>query len=141
MNQRITSQLPPALLEVLRTGCPALLLTTGADGFPATAYTWALALDVVTLRFAADHGSATVANLERESRAALQIISPGNLIFLIKGVSAPVKPSIEAASFKMALMALSVHHWHGAGSRQHRRHQHSRRKEPAHHHPRRACIR
>jgi hypothetical protein len=85
------------------------MLTTGADGIPATAYTWALALDFVTLRFAADHGSATVANLERESRAALQIISPGNLIFLIKGVSAPVKPSIEAASFKMALMALSVH--------------------------------
>jgi hypothetical protein len=96
------------LLESLQTGCPALLLTIGADGFPSTAYTWTVALDAVTLRFAADHGSATLANLERESRAALQIISPGNLIFLIKGVTALVKSSIEAAPFKVAMMNLSV---------------------------------
>jgi hypothetical protein len=108
MNQRVISQLPPALLDTLRSGCPALLLTVGTDGYPHTAYTWVVALDPTTLRFAADHGSATMANLEREPAAALQIISPGNLVFLIKGITRPVKPQIEAAPFKVALMALTV---------------------------------
>jgi hypothetical protein len=108
MSQHITTSLPLALLNVLQQGCPALLLTLGTDGFPATAYTWTVALDAVMLRFAADHGSATLANLEREQRASLQIISQENLIFLIKGVSMPVKPQIEAAPFKVAMMALEV---------------------------------
>ncbi len=107
MNPRIISQLPPALLEALRIGAPALLLTNGADGYPHTAYTWAVALDAVSLRFAADQGSATLANLERESAAALQIIR-GDLIFLIKGITALVKSQIEAAPFKVAMMALTV---------------------------------
>ncbi|HXV99307.1 MAG TPA: pyridoxamine 5'-phosphate oxidase family protein [Anaerolineae bacterium] len=108
MSQSTLTQLPDALLSVLRAGCPALLLTVGVDGFAHTAYTWAVALDATTLHFAADHGSSTLANLEREQRAALQIISRENLIFLIKGAATPVKPQLEAAPFKIALWALAV---------------------------------
>jgi hypothetical protein len=109
MSQSILSQLPNALLLALKIGCPALLLTVGVDGFPHTAYTWAVALDAVKLRFAADHGGSTMANLEREQRAALQIISRENLIFLIKGAAGSVKPQLEATPFKIALWALAVH--------------------------------
>jgi hypothetical protein len=102
------TQLPDAMLQALKTGCPALLLTVGLDGFPHTAYTWVVGLDAATLRFAADHGSSTLANLEREQRAALQIINQENLIFLIKGAATPVKLQLEAAPFKIALWALAV---------------------------------
>jgi len=105
---RITGQLPDSLLNLLRNGCPALLLTIGDDGFPATAYTWIVALTPTTIRFGADHGSATLANLEREQRASLQIIAPGNLIFLVKGSASQLKAQIEATPFKMAMMALEV---------------------------------
>jgi hypothetical protein len=46
--------------------------------------------------------------LEREQRAALQIINQENLIFLIKGAAVPVKLQLEAAPFKIALWALAV---------------------------------
>lgn len=108
MSRRIAAQLPDSLLNVLKTGCPALILTVGEDGFPNTAYTWAVAVSSTTVHFGADHGSATLANLKQEPRAALQIMGEGNLIFLIKGVTRQVKPQIEAASFKVAMMALEV---------------------------------
>jgi hypothetical protein len=108
MSQRVTRQLPAALLTVLQQGCPALLLTSGADGYPATAYTWTVAVDTLTLRFATDHGSATLANLERDPHAALQIINPGNLIFLIKGDAALLKLQLETTPFGMALWGLTV---------------------------------
>jgi hypothetical protein len=108
MSPRVTSQLPGPLLNLLQTGCPALLLTIGPDGLPHTAYTWLVALEATTIRFAADHGSTTLANLEREWRASLQIIAQGNFVFLIKGTVRQVKPQIEAAPFKMAMMALQV---------------------------------
>ncbi len=108
MSSRVTSQLPDHVLNVLKEGCPALLLTTGLDGFPNTAYTWVVAPDAMTVRFGADHGSTTLANLEREPRASLQIIGPENLVFLIKGATSRIKPQIEAAPFKIAMMTLSV---------------------------------
>jgi hypothetical protein len=108
MKTRVTPVVPPLLLETLQLGCPALLVTTGADGFPHTAYTWAVALDETTVRFAADVGGTTVTNLAREPRAALQIIAAPDLVYLIKGVAEEVKPQIEAASFKVMMMALAV---------------------------------
>ncbi len=108
MGRRLAAQLPDSLLKVLKAGCPALLLTVGEDSFPNTAYTWAVAVDATTIRFGVDHRSDTLANLERERRASLQIIGQGNLIFLIKGVTRQVKSQIEAAPFKIAMMALEV---------------------------------
>ncbi len=108
MSLRVTNQLPDPLLNLLSQGCPALLLTVGADGFPNTAYTWAIVPDTVTVRFGADYGSTTLANLQREQRASLQIIGQGNLVYLIKGAASQIKPQIEAAPFKIALMALDI---------------------------------
>jgi hypothetical protein len=108
MSQRVTTHLPNALLDVLKEGCPALLLTMGEDGFSSTAYTWIVALDSTSIRFGADHGSATLASLDREGRASIQLIGPGNLIFLIKGTTSPVKSQIEATPIKMAMMAMEV---------------------------------
>lgn len=93
---RVSAELPDVLLAALREGHAALLLTPGADGFPAAAFTWAVALDAGTVRFGADHGSSALANLEREGRASLQVLADG-LSFLLKGRAAPVKPSIDAA--------------------------------------------
>lgn len=106
MSQQVISKVPPALLNLLQQGCPALLLTIGVDDFPHTAFTWAVAGDTA-LRFAADHGSVTLANLEREPRAALQIIGD-NLIFLVKGAVRLIKPQIEAAPYRVAMMELAV---------------------------------
>src|SRR5712691_9064794 len=93
---RVTAQLPDGLLALLRGGQAALLLTSGADGFPAAAFTWAVALDDSTVRFGADHGRSHLANLEREGRASLQILADGQA-FLLKGRAAPVQPAIDAA--------------------------------------------
>ena len=108
MSRLVAAQLPDSLLNVLHTGCPALLLTVGEDRFPNTAYTWVVAVNATTIRFGADHGSATLANLEREQRASLQIIAEGNQIYLIKGNASIIKPQIEAAPFKIAMVALEV---------------------------------
>jgi hypothetical protein len=108
MSRRIAAQLPDSLLNVLKIGSPTLLLTVGEDGFPNTAFSWAVAVDSTTIHFGADHGSATLANLERTERASLQFIGQDNLVFLIKGTTRKVKFQIEAAPFKIAMMALDV---------------------------------
>ncbi len=108
MSPRVTKQLSDPLLNLLSQGCPALLLTVGADGFPNTAYTWAIAPDIATIRFGADYGSTTLVNLQQEPRASLQIIGPGNLVYLIKGAVLQIKAQIEAAPFKIAMMALEI---------------------------------
>ena len=108
MSQVSPNRLPDPLLKLLQTGCPALLLTVGEDGFPSAAYTWTAAVSPTRIRFGADHGSHTLANLQRQGRASLQIIGRGKLTFLIKGLVSQVKPEIEAAPFKIALMALDT---------------------------------
>lgn len=108
MSRRVAAQLPDSLLNVLKMGSPTLLISVGEDGFPNTAYTWAVAVDATTIRFGADHGSATLNNLEQNERASLQFIGKDNLIFLIKGTTRRVKSQIEAAPFKIAMMALDV---------------------------------
>jgi hypothetical protein len=105
---KITPDLPDNLLALLRAGVPALLLTTGDDGYPNVAYTWAAAPDVRRVRFGADHGSASLANLQRDGRASLEIIAPGNLVFLVKGTASALKDRIAAAPFRIALMEMNV---------------------------------
>jgi len=92
---RASAELPEAPLAALSDGRAALLITPGADGFPAVAFTWAVALDATSVRFGADHGSSALANLERAGRASLQVVAGGPV--LVKGHAAPVRPSIEAA--------------------------------------------
>ena len=104
----MTPELPEKLLGWLRAGGPALLLTIGEDGFPNVAYTWAAAPDARRVRFGADHGSATLANLQRDGRAALEFAAPGNLVFLVKGAVRTFRERIAAAPFRIALMEMIV---------------------------------
>ena len=103
-----TPDLPDKLLIHLRMGAPALLLTTGDDGFPNLAYTWAAAPDAHRVRFGADHGSATLAKLQRDGRASLHIVGPGNLAFLVKGAARTIKDRLAAAPFRIAMMEMAV---------------------------------
>ncbi|MEE1550039.1 MAG: pyridoxamine 5'-phosphate oxidase family protein [Nitrospinaceae bacterium] len=95
-------------MHALGRGIPALLLTVGADGFPNTAYTWVAAPDAQRGRFGVDHGSGTRANLKRNTKAALHIAGPEDLLFLVKGLAKQIEECIEAAPFRISMMEMSV---------------------------------
>ena len=97
--------LPDGLHRLLRAGLPVVLVTVDADGWGHTAMTWAVAVAPDRVRFGVDHGSATLANLERAGKAALQVIARDNAIALIKGRAKPVRARI-AAPFAIAMWEL-----------------------------------
>ncbi len=99
---------PEGLYRLLRTGLPVVLVTVGADGWGHTAMTWAVAIASDRVRFGVDHGSTTLANLERTRKAALQVIARDNTIALIKGHARPVRERIVAAPFAIAMWELAV---------------------------------
>ena len=111
--------LPQKLVAYLFAGAPALMLTAGSDGYPASAFTWLVAIDVTRLRFGVDHGSSSMANLQRSARLAIQVIGPGDLSFLVKGKARPLKERIAAAQpaavmlWEMAVMAVKDQSWPG----------------------------
>ncbi|HLW61342.1 MAG TPA: pyridoxamine 5'-phosphate oxidase family protein [bacterium] len=96
------------LAALLMAGTPAVLVTVGGDGWGHAAMTWAAADDPQRVRFGVDHGSATLANLERDGRAALQIIGTDNILALIKGRARVRRARIAAAPFPMALWEIAV---------------------------------
>ena len=108
MAKQVTSYLPVPLLTLLEQGTPALLLTVDEAQFPHSVFTWAVALDASAVRFAVDRQTTTIANLERNRQATLQVIGPGNLLFLIKGATHQLKPQLAATPLKIALFALRV---------------------------------
>ena len=93
-----TPVLADRLIDYLRPGAPALMLTTGADGYPGSAYTWVVAMDATRLRFAVDLGSSAMANLQRSDQMAIQIIGPDDISFLLKGKARRIKDRIDAAA-------------------------------------------
>ena len=93
----IAETLPKALYDYLNSGAMCLVMTVGEDGYPTDAFTWAAATDDRTVRFGADAGSRTLGNLQRDGRAAIQVIGPDNLVFLVKGEAKKLKANIEAA--------------------------------------------
>jgi len=99
------TRLPEGLHRLLRAGLPVVLVTVDADGWGHTAMTWAVAVAPDRVRFGVDHGSATLANLERAGKAALQVIARDNAIALIKGRAKPVRARI-AAPFAIAMWEL-----------------------------------
>lgn len=105
---RITPDLPDRLLAYVGPGALAMLLTVGEDGYSNVAYGWIAAPEVKRVRFGADHGSATLANLQRDGRAALQIVGSDNLVFLVKGTARQIRERIAAAPMKIALWELRV---------------------------------
>ena len=104
----ITPGLPDSLLAYLHGGAPALMLSVGADGYPHAAYTWVAALGAGVVRFGVDRGTVTFDNVRRNERAALQIIGPGGLLFIVKGVARLIKEGIAAAPFGLSLMEMTV---------------------------------
>lgn len=122
MIGNITSTLPEKLVGYLRPGAPALLLTSGADGYSTSAYTWALGLDDKRLRFAVDVGGSSMANLQRTGQASVQIIGPGDVSFLVKGKSRMIKERIDAAApysimlFEMDVMGAKDQSWTGVST-------------------------
>jgi hypothetical protein len=108
MGSKVSNQFSDPLLNALFDGAPALLLTVGKDGYPRTAFTWVVSGNRKEVLFGADHGTVTLENLEREGRAAIQIILRENLVYLVKGPVKVVKERLQAAPFKMGAWVLDV---------------------------------
>jgi hypothetical protein len=114
--------LAPRLIDYLRPGAPALMLTTGADGYAASAYTWVVAPDAARLRFGVDLGSSSMENLRRSGQVAIQVIGPGDIGFLVKGQARCIKDRIEAAApatvmlWELAVVAARDQSWPGVGT-------------------------
>lgn len=109
MIGNITPHMPEKLVAWLRPGAPGLLLTSGADGYATSAYTWILALDAGRARFAVDEGGSTMANLERGGQATLQVIGQGDVSFIVKGRARRLKDKLAgAAPYVIQLWGLDV---------------------------------
>lgn len=115
----MTPVLAPRLIDYLRPGAPALMLTTGIDGYAGSTYTWVVMMDATRLRFAVDLGSSTMDNLQRSGQVAIQIIGPGDVSFLVKGKARLIKDRIDAATptsimlWEMDVMAAKDQSWPG----------------------------
>lgn len=104
----ITPELPADFLSYVHGGSLCIVITVGEDEYPTDAFAWAVALDDKKLRFTVDHDSKTLANLSRDGRAAVQIIGPDNLVYLVKGVSSLVKSDIDAAPMGIGIWEMDV---------------------------------
>ena len=104
----VTPEMPQKLLTHLEPGAPALLLTAGADGYPSSAYTWAVALGPNVVRFAVDEQGTAFANIQRSGLAGLHVIGPNDLAFLIKGTVRKVKDHIAAAPTALMLYEMQI---------------------------------
>lgn len=122
MIGNITPTLPQNLFGYLRLGAPGLMLTTGADGYATSAYTWVVSVDPKTLRFGVDYGGSAMANIHRTGQTSIQIIGPGDVSFLIKGKSRALKDRIEASApasimmFEMDVMGAKDQSWAGVST-------------------------
>lgn len=103
-----TPMLPEQVFRVLRPGLPAVLITVGEDGWGHAVMAWAVAVAPDCVRFTADHGTRTLANLHRTGKAGLEVIGPDNLLVMIKGHARHVHERIHAAPFGMAMWEMSV---------------------------------
>lgn len=104
----VTPEMPERLLTYLTAGAPALLLTAGADGYPSSAYTWAVALGPKTVRFAVDQEGTAFANIQHSGLAGLHVIGPDDLAFLVKGTTRKVKDRIAAAPTGLLLYEMQI---------------------------------
>ena len=122
MIGNITPTLPAKLLGYLRPGAPALMLSSGADGYATSAYTWAIAIDDKRIRFAVDVGGSSMGNLQRSGLASIQVIGPGSVSFLVKGKSRLIKERIESAApysimiWEMEVMGAKDQSWTGVST-------------------------
>jgi len=105
------TMLPDRLVQLLQGGTPAILATYGSDGWPNAVMTWAVSRNPRRVRFGVDLGSSTLANIQREGRASLQVIGRDDVLFLIKGTTHMIKGRIDALSppHLMCIMEMTPH--------------------------------
>ena len=108
MTSRAKKLLSYKLADYIALGTPGLALTVDEGGFPHTSFTWVTTNSIHLLRFGADHGSPTFANIDRSGLAAVQIITEEGQPYLINGVAAIAKSRIESAPFAMALAEMKI---------------------------------
>ena len=119
MTGNVAAILAAKLIDYLRPGAPALMLTTGTDGYAGSAYTWVVVMDATRLRFAVDLGSSAVDNLQRSGQVAIQVIGPGDVSFLVKGKARLIRERIDAAApasimlWEMNVAAVKDQSWPG----------------------------
>ena len=107
MSSPIATKLSDPQRKVLQQGGAGLLITVGSDRFPTTAFVWAVAVSETIVRFATE-GRDTLANLEREGRASLQVLGARNQVYLIQGTTSITKPRLEALPFDSTMMTLQI---------------------------------
>lgn len=106
---KLHTELPDRLLAWLKGGAPAVLLTAGADGYATSAFTWVAAPEAKHIRFGVDDGSSSLDNIRRSGQAALQLMGPDNLAYLVKGTAQRIKDRVAAAApAPMMLFELQV---------------------------------
>jgi len=115
----ILDEMPNNVVSYLKAGAMGLAITVGEDGFATDAFTWVVANNATTLRFGADHGSKTLANLQRDNRVSVQIIGPDNLVFLIKGTAKSIRADLDAVPMGIEVWEVDVsgardQSWEGA---------------------------
>ena len=104
----MSAVLSDRLMGLLRQGCPAVLVTVGANGWGHAAMTWAVAIAPDRVRFGVDHGSTTLGNLERDGKATLQVIGRDSILALFKGQARVRRARIEAAPYAMAMWEMTI---------------------------------
>lgn len=108
MSSRVKPTLSHRVTEYALLGTPGLLLTIDDGGFPHSSFTWIVATSSDRLRFGADHGGTTLANIERSGIASVQIITDEGQPYLIKGNVTMASSLIQSAPFKLALMEMEI---------------------------------
>lgn len=108
MTSRARKLLSYKLAEYIALGTPGQVLTIDDEGYADTSFTWIVTNSIHLLRFAADQGSPTLANIERSGMAAVQIITDEGQPYLIKGISVVANSQIESAPFAMALIEMEI---------------------------------
>lgn len=97
LRQGEPAALPGRFARRARDGLPVLVLSVGASGDPHSTYSWAVAADAQTVRFAVDRGSSTSANLARAQRAAVQFVGAWGQNLVAAGAVSQLAARIAAA--------------------------------------------
>ena len=108
MTSRVRKLLSYKLADYIALGTPGQVITIDGEGYPHTSFTWIVTNSIHLLRFGADQGSPTLANIERSGVAAVQLITDEGQPYLIKGVAVVANSRIESAPFPMALVELEI---------------------------------
>lgn len=105
---RVKPTLSKKVAQYALHGTRGLVLTVDTEGFPHSSFTWVVATAVDQLRFAADHGGSTLANIERTGIASVQITIDEGQPYLVKGKVTTASSLIQSAPFKVALMEMEI---------------------------------